>query len=65
MPVNLKVELAEPLGSDTLVFSKIGDREIVCRVNPQANVTVGGALTLHADMNAMHLFDVKSGAALT
>ena len=65
VPVNLKVELAEPLGSDTLVFSRVGEQEIVCRVNPQANVTVGGALTLHADMNAMHLFDVQSGAALT
>jgi len=64
-PVNVKVELAEPLGADTLIFSKIGEREIVCRVNPQASARVGETLALHANMSCMHLFDAKSGAALT
>ena len=40
-PFPLKVEIAEPLGADTLIFSRIGEREIVCRVTPEAGSTTG------------------------
>jgi multiple sugar transport system ATP-binding protein len=63
-PFPLKVEIAEPLGADTLIFSRIGDREIVCRVTPEARSTTGASITLQANMNHMHLFDPDSGIAL-
>jgi multiple sugar transport system ATP-binding protein len=63
-PLPLQVELAEPLGADTLIFSRIGDREIVCRVTPEAGSTTGAQITLQANMNHMHLFDPESGMAL-
>ena len=63
-PLPLKVELAEPLGADTLIFSRIGEREIVCRVTPEASSTTGAKITLQANMNHMHLFDPESGMAL-
>jgi multiple sugar transport system ATP-binding protein len=63
-PLPLKVELAEPLGADTLIFSRIGEREIVCRVTPEARSTAGAQITLQANMNHMHLFDPKTGVAL-
>jgi multiple sugar transport system ATP-binding protein len=63
-PVPLRIELAEPLGADTLVFSKIGEREIVCRVTPEAGSMTGANITLQANMNHMHLFQPESGMAL-
>jgi multiple sugar transport system ATP-binding protein len=64
-PISVKVELAEPLGADTLIFSKIGDREIICRVTPQAGATIGQTLSLQANTNHFHLFDAVSGKSLT
>jgi multiple sugar transport system ATP-binding protein len=64
VPLPLKVELAEPLGADTLIFSRIGEREIVCRVTPEARSTTGAQIVLRANMNHMHLFDPESGMSL-
>ena len=64
VPFPLKVEIAEPLGADTLIFSRIGEREVVCRVTPEAGATTGARITLQANMNHMHLFDPESGIAL-
>ena len=63
-PFPVKVEIAEPLGADTLIFSRIGEREVVCRVTPEAGATTGARITLQANMNHMHLFDPESGIAL-
>jgi len=63
-PLKLKVEIAEPLGADTLIFSRIGEREIVCRVTPEATSMTGANIALQANMNHMHLFDPESGMAL-
>jgi multiple sugar transport system ATP-binding protein len=63
-PIPLRIEIAEPLGADTLIFSRIGDREIVCRVTPEAGSTSGSNIVLHANMNHMHLFEPESGKAL-
>ena len=63
-PFPLSIELAEPLGADTLIFSRVGEREIVCRVTPEAGSTTGAKITLQANMNHMHLFDPESGMAL-
>jgi multiple sugar transport system ATP-binding protein len=63
-PLQLKVEIAEPLGADTLIFSRIGEREIVCRVTPEVGAMTGAKITLQANMNHMHLFDPESGMAL-
>jgi len=63
-PVTVKVEIAEPLGADTLIFSKLGDSEIVCRTSPEAAAAPGATIRLQANMNHMHLFDRESGMAL-
>jgi multiple sugar transport system ATP-binding protein len=64
VPISLKVEIAEPLGADTLIFSKIGSQEIICRVTPEAGAMTGAKMMLQANMNHMHLFDRESGMAL-
>ena len=64
VPLTLTVEIAEPLGADTLIFSRIGGKEIVCRTTPQAGAAVGATMRLSADMNHMHLFDPDTTLAL-
>jgi multiple sugar transport system ATP-binding protein len=64
VPVSLNVEIAEPLGADTLVFGRIGNQEVVCRTTPHANATPGATMPLRAIMNHMHLFDPETGRAL-
>jgi multiple sugar transport system ATP-binding protein len=64
VPISIKVEIAEPLGADTLVFSRIGDQEIVCRTTPQTGAAAGATMALRANMSHMHLFDPETGDAI-
>ena len=64
VPITLKVEIAEPLGADTLIFSRIGDQEVICRTTPEATTAPGVSMALKVNMNHMHLFDPDSGRAL-
>ena len=58
--IPLAVELVEPLGSDTLIFFRAGDKEIVARVPPKLGLAAGDTVKLKADMQAVHFFDPQS-----
>jgi multiple sugar transport system ATP-binding protein len=60
VPMELPVEIVEPLGADTLVFSRLGKTEILSRLSSTARLPVGGKMRIHADMNRMHLFDPET-----
>ncbi|WP_421722956.1 ABC transporter ATP-binding protein [Bauldia sp.] len=64
VPLDIGVDIAEPLGSDTLIFSRIGNTEIVCRVSAIAAPSVGSTMRLHAHLDHMHLFEPQTGNAL-
>ena len=64
VPLDVAVEIAEPLGSDTLIFSRIGEAEIIGRISAVAAPAVGSTMRLHAHLNHMHLFDPDTGVAL-
>jgi multiple sugar transport system ATP-binding protein len=64
VPIEIAVDLTEPLGADTLVFSRIGTVEVVCRVSAAARLVVGSVAPLHVDMSQMHVFDRDSEEAL-
>ena len=64
VPLDLAVEITEPLGADTLVFSRIGEAEVIGRVTASVSPAVGSTMRLHAHMLHMHLFDPETGAAL-
>jgi ABC-type sugar transport system ATPase subunit len=64
VPIDLKVELAEPLGADTLIVSRIGNEEIVCRVSAASKPKAGAALRVMVDAEHVHLFEPASGVAL-
>ena len=63
-PVDVEVDMLEPLGSDTMVFGRIGDNDVVARSAPEATTQMGKTMRLSANMNHMHVFDAESGDAL-
>ncbi len=39
VPIEVNVELAEPLGADTLVFTRLGESEVVCRMTTAERIS--------------------------
>jgi multiple sugar transport system ATP-binding protein len=58
------VVISEPLGAETLVTFRVGQRELVARCAPHFKAQPGDAQTLYLDSAAMHLFDKETGRAL-
>jgi multiple sugar transport system ATP-binding protein len=64
VPLDIPVEIVEPLGADTLVFSRLGTSEIVSRISTTAGLRPGAMTRVHVDMTRTHLFDPETGARL-
>ncbi|MEZ4372874.1 MAG: sn-glycerol-3-phosphate ABC transporter ATP-binding protein UgpC [Polyangiaceae bacterium] len=62
--VSLRVEVIEALGSETFAHGKVGDGNVVARLDSGAQVRAGQTLTLSAPPAELHLFDPASGVAL-
>ena len=58
------LDVAEPMGMDTLVHFPINGTDVCGRVNPNAGAQTGGKMRLVADMNHMHLIDDESGKVI-
>jgi multiple sugar transport system ATP-binding protein len=63
-PIEVTVQLVEPLGSDLLAILAIGDAEVTGRFPPDCGLKVGERRTVTLDMAKFHLFDPASGNAL-
>lgn len=58
--LNLKVEVSELLGAETLIYSSVNTQPIVARVNARADVHMGDSIQLAFDMNKCHFFDAET-----
>lgn len=58
-----RVNVLEPLGSETLVYVDIGGREVIARASGRNPPRLGESVHLAADLANMHLFD-PSGKAI-
>ena len=56
-----RVDVIEPLGSDTLVYFKLGGSDVVARVPPSTPAARGEPLALDVDAAQIHLFDSATG----
>jgi multiple sugar transport system ATP-binding protein len=61
---DVTVEVAEPMGMDTLVNFRAQGADVYARVSPAAGATAGARLRLAADLNYMHLVDDATGKVL-
>jgi len=58
---DVRVDVVEPMGMETMVHFLIG-REVMCaRIDPNTPARPNEEMPLHADMNNMHLIDPDSG----
>ena len=58
------VEVVEPLGADTLVFTTMSGRAITARVRPEVRPAPGAQVRLHLNVARAHLFDAGTGRAI-
>ena len=58
------VEVVEPLGAETLVFTTIAGAEVVARCDPDLHPRPGDRLTAEVDTTRVHLIDPESGRVI-
>jgi multiple sugar transport system ATP-binding protein len=59
-----RVQVVEPLGSDTLVHFTLGRSTLTARVAPEMRPTPGETLSIGIDPSRVHLFDAATERAL-
>lgn len=59
-----RVEVVEPLGSETLITVAIGEHLLVARFPPRTGISSGELVDLAFDPAHVHLFDPGSGSSL-
>ncbi|MGH7910219.1 MAG: ABC transporter ATP-binding protein [Candidatus Dormibacteraceae bacterium] len=62
--VQMRVDVVEILGSDQYLYGKLGDADVIARVNPQYKVTQGDLVSLAVDRDRLHLFDPTTEVAI-
>ncbi|SLN46951.1 sn-glycerol-3-phosphate import ATP-binding protein UgpC [Pseudoruegeria aquimaris] len=61
---DMKVNLSEPLGTETLLFSSLAGREVQAKMLNPRPVSPGETLPFQLDLTRCHLFDAASEASL-
>ncbi len=59
------VEVVEPLGSEILVYLKVGDTTVIAKIEPTVMPRVGESIDVALDIDHVHFFDAETGESLT
>ena len=59
-----KVEVVEPLGSETLLHLRLDDQSMVVKAGPDYKPAVGENIMLAFDMNKAHVFNYETGITI-
>jgi multiple sugar transport system ATP-binding protein len=62
--IDAAIEVAEPLGMETLVFFRINGIDVCGRVSPNAGAREGMRMRLAASLDHMHLIDDATGRVI-
>ena len=52
----------EYLGSDMIIYSKIGDQEFSCKLSSKINLNAGDTFKFDISSTLVHLFDNSTGS---
>ncbi len=63
--LDARIVVVEPLGAETLLTLAARGVEFVARVDPDASLAAGAALSAWIDMTKLHAFDPESGDVLS
>ncbi|MFF2753010.1 ABC transporter ATP-binding protein [Psychrobacillus sp. NPDC058041] len=58
--INVSIEVAELMGAETILYSKVNDQDFVARVDSRFNVIAGETVDLAFNLNNAHFFDCES-----
>jgi len=64
-PIEVSVDLVEPLGNEVIVHSRLADNSLVFRLPPQHTPESGAKLQVLVELDAMHLFDAETEQRLS
>jgi|SRR5271166_4539668 len=60
VPIASQVEIAEPMGSESLVYLKAGTGNLIARIPGEHLYHLGEALTVQLNLEKAHLFDAET-----
>jgi multiple sugar transport system ATP-binding protein len=63
-PVECKVDVTELMGSEVYLYLLTGSKQFVARVDPRTAARVGHDVTVHINMDNMHIFDRQTERAI-
>jgi multiple sugar transport system ATP-binding protein len=58
--LNLKLEVLEPTGPDTIAMVKINGQDVACRLSPEFDARAGDQAALHFDLSKAVYFDAET-----
>ena len=59
-----KVEVVEPLGSETLLHLRVGGQALVVKAGPDYKPSVGEMIGITFEMNKAHVFNTETGITI-
>ncbi|MBM7540087.1 ABC transporter ATP-binding protein [Amphibacillus cookii] len=62
--IKAQIEVAELMGSESYLYSKLSDQEFIARVDSRTDVDGGDNIQLAFDMHKSHFFDVETELAI-
>lgn len=63
--VTAQVEMREPLGSNTFIYTRAGEAMLICRTEPQTSMQPGDQVELTLYLDKAHLFDPETGVSIS
>jgi len=60
VPVTMVVDIAEPMGSESLVYMKAGTGNLIARIHGEHLFHLGEEVTVQLDLEKVSLFDVET-----
>ena len=64
VPIPLTVDIAEPMGSESLVYLKAGTGNLIARIHGEHLFHLGEQLTVQLDLEKVSLFDAETEKVL-
>ncbi|MBU5595369.1 sn-glycerol-3-phosphate ABC transporter ATP-binding protein UgpC [Amphibacillus sp. MSJ-3] len=58
--IKAEIDVAELMGSESYLYSKLADQDFVARVDSRTDVSGGETITLAFDMHKSHFFDIET-----
>jgi len=60
VPVTMTIDIAEPMGSESLVYMKAGTGNLIARIHGEHLFRLGEQVTVQLDLEKVSLFDVET-----